>query len=372
MRRPEISQAVFARVLSIGEVDGRRDAEYLDGLRRATDAAIDLTLDSIDRPDDLPLRVPLPLIGQARLAARRQLQLETMLRRYLAGHAVLIDFVAQEAARQDVSPALMGPILRSLAARTDLTVATISAAYVDEQAGERPSSPDRRRAEAVRRLLGGELIETGGIDYDFARWHLALVFRGPDSREAVGTLTSPIDARRLIVSGEEGSFWVWLGSRGRLEPAAIEERIRGGLPSRVRIGIGEPAEGRAGWRLAHEQAKAALAVAVRRPEISARYADVALLASAMQDDLTATSLRQLYLAPLDESDRGGVLRETVRAYLATRGNVTSAAAALDVDRRTVTNRLRLVEERLGSSLNERMSELTIALQLDRLDPPSPT
>ncbi|HTR76173.1 MAG TPA: helix-turn-helix domain-containing protein [Solirubrobacterales bacterium] len=369
-RRPEIDRAVLSRVRAIGEAGDPGDAEYLDGLRRAVEAAIGHTIDSIGRSEDSPLPVPLALLTQARLAARRRLPLETMLRRYLAGHAVLVDFVAEEAVRQDIPPALIGPTLRSLATRTDLTVATISAAYVEEQTAERPSSPDARRAGLVRRLLGGEMVDPAALDYDLDRRHLGLVSRGGEARETLDAIAASFDCRCLVVHDHD-SVWAWLGSREAIGPQAVAEAMPPDPSGDMRVGIGEPGRGRDGWRLTHEQARAALSVAMRRGEAGARYAEVALLASAMHDDLAATSLRQLYLAPLDDDpDRGAVLRETVRAYLATRGNVTSAAAALAVDRRTVANRLRVVEERIGSSLDKCMSELTIALQLECLEPRS--
>ena len=49
--------------------------------------------------------------------------------------------------------------------------------------------------------------------------------------------------------------------------------------------VGEPGEGLVGWRLSHRQAKAALPIAERRGQAILRYADVALLASILRDDL---------------------------------------------------------------------------------------
>ncbi len=130
------------------------------------------------------------------------------------------------------------------------------------------------------------------------------------------------------------------------------------------VTLGEPGQGLAGWRLSHRQAKAALPIAERRGEAVVRYADVALLASILGDDLAATSLRQLYLEPLERGrDRGKAARETLRAYFASERNISSTAAVLGVDRRTVTNRLRAVEGLFGRPLNEFATEIETALQL---------
>jgi DNA-binding PucR family transcriptional regulator len=106
-------------------------------------------------------------------------------------------------------------------------------------------------------------------------------------------------------------------------------------------------------------------IAERRGQAVVRYADVALLASILRDDLLATSLRQLYLEPLARvKDGGKVGRETLRAYFATERNISSTAAALGVDRRTVTNRIRAVEELFGRPLRDFATELETALLLD--------
>ena len=90
-----------------------------------------------------------------------------------------------------------------------------------------------------------------------------------------------------------------------------------------------------------------------------------MLAAALRDELLGASLRRLHLDPLDhEADGGKRARETLRADLAAERNVSSTAAALGVTRRTVANRLRAIEERLGGRLAA--AELEVALALDRL------
>jgi DNA-binding PucR family transcriptional regulator len=131
------------------------------------------------------------------------------------------------------------------------------------------------------------------------------------------------------------------------------------------VTVGEPGEGLSGWRLSHRQAKAALPIAERRGEAVLHYADVVLLTSILRDDLVATSLHQLYLEPLETTPDGGkAARETLRAYFAAERNISSTAAALGVDRRTVTNRLRAIEELFGRPLKDIAAELETALRLD--------
>ena len=96
-----------------------------------------------------------------------------------------------------------------------------------------------------------------------------------------------------------------------------------------------------------------------------RYSGVALLASALQDELLRAALRDLYLAPLEaERDGGAALRQTLRAYFAAERNVSSAAEMLGVNRNTVASRLRVIETTLGRSLGTCATELEVALRLE--------
>jgi PucR C-terminal helix-turn-helix domain len=169
-------------------------------------------------------------------------------------------------------------------------------------------------------------------------------------------LATTLDRSLLAVRQEEEPVWAgWLGGQ---RPLAAEEALStladlAPDPGEF-VTIGEPGEGLSGWRFSHLQAKAAMPIAERRGRPVLRYADVAVLASITSDDLTAASLRQLYLAPLERAgDDGKVARETLRAYFDAERNISSTAAALGVDRRTVRNRIRAIEELLGRPLRAR-------------------
>jgi DNA-binding PucR family transcriptional regulator len=106
-----------------------------------------------------------------------------------------------------------------------------------------------------------------------------------------------------------------------------------------------------------------------------RYADVALLTAVVRDEVLATSLRRLYLEPLNgRPGGGGELRRTVRAYFAAGRNVSLAGEAIGVSRQAVARRLRAVEEKLGRSIASCATDLELALRLEALEsastPPS--
>jgi hypothetical protein len=228
-----------------------------------------------------------------------------------------------------------------------------------------PSSTADRRRDIVKALLAGELVDHSELEYDLEGHHLALMAKGEGAPEVMGALAERLDRRLLAVCREEEPVWAcWLGGRHPVE-SGIAIRALESIPlERVFVTIGEPGEGLAGWRLSHRQAKAALPIAERRAEASLRYADVILSVSILRDDLVAASLRQLYLDPLEATrDGGSVARETLRAYFAAERNVSSTAAALGVNRRTVTNRIRAIEDLYGRPLGEFATELEIALRL---------
>jgi sugar diacid utilization regulator len=211
-------------------------------------------------------------------------------------------------------------------------------------------------------------MDTADLAYDFdAPYHLGAIAIGARAAEVFGDFVRALDCRRLVIEYDAATAWVWLGSRRRIDPGDLGERIPSDFGGLEAVAVGEPGEGFAGWRLTHQQARAALPVARSGNTRLTRYADVVLLAAMLQDDLAATSLQQLYLDPLGaERDGGEVARDTLRAYFASQQNVTSAAAHLGINRNTVASRLRAIEERIGRPLAACGPELAVALRLDEL------
>jgi PucR C-terminal helix-turn-helix domain/GGDEF-like domain len=234
------------------------------------------------------------------------------------------------------------------------------------------SAAGRRRAKRVEALLAGESLDTSRLSYDFDADHVALVAAGAGATEEIGErLAGATGLESLVVEVGGRVTWGWLGRRdgfGRDDLADFASPI---ADTGLRVAIGEPAQALAGWRLSHHQARSALSVALRGDEPVVRYSDVALLASAMRDELLATSLCRLYLEPLaDGRDGGEELRRTLRAYFAADRNVSAAGEEIGVTRQAVARRLRTVEERLGRSIASCGSDLELALRLAALEPAS--
>ena len=364
-RLPEIQAAVATRVYAISDPHDVADPAYLQGLNAALAAAVDYRLTVLEVGERRAPAVPPALTAQARLDARDGVSLDTVLRRYVAGNALFGDFLVEEAERADVPSATLRRLLGAQATLGDRLIAAISSEHARE-AKNRPVSAADRRRECVKRLLAGELVDHSELGYDLDAHHLAVMAKGETAPEAMRVLAGRLDRRLLAVCREEESIWAcWLGGTRPLEAKQALQILEEISLDRVFVSVGEPGEGLAGWRLSHRQAKAALPIAERKGQPVLRYADVALLASILRDDLLEASLHQLYLEPLEEARDGGkVARETLRAYFAAERNISSTAAALGVDRRTVTNRIRAIEDLFGRPIKECATELETALRLD--------
>jgi len=361
-RKAEIEDAIVTRVRAIPDPDDAQDPAYTEGQRAAVAAAVEYGLAAVERGERDEL-LPV-LLTQARLAARSGVSLDTVMRRYLAGHTLFADFVIEVAAECGPSA---GAALRDVL-RFQATVFERLLALVTEEHGREPSgrltSAEARRAAHVEQLLAGEPSGEAELGYDLDAHHLAVV-AGAGADAALRELATALDRRLLTVRRREGVLWAWLGGRRDIRRADLTRTVERVWPGGVPIALGEPGRGPTAWRLSHRQAKAAWTVAERSGEGIALYTSVALLASMLRDELLCTSLHRIYLAPLkEERDGGEVALETLRAYFTAGRNVSSAAAALGVTRQTVGNRLRAVEDTLEQSLLQCAAEVEAALRLE--------
>ena len=368
-RRVELEDAIFARIRDVDSgLAGDEDPEYVVGLHMAVAAAVDHALSGIELGEDGSRSVPPEAIAQARRAARVGVSVDTVLRRYVLGSTVLGDFLMQEADSESFAgqSLVLREMLSAQAAVLDRLMTAITDEYMRElDLSDR--SPERRRAERVKQLLAGGHGDTADLGYDLDGWHLGMIASGAAAAATANHIAAQLGCRLLSVQRGEDTVWGWLGVQHSPTPREIELALRRGSSAEVLLVVGEPGHGLEGWRLTHRQAQAALRVALHCPRPFTRYADVALLASVLNDDILATSLVDIYLSPLGDCGNGGaVLRQTLRAYFAAERNASSAASAMGVTRHTVENRLRTIEEKLGQTLRTRQAELEVALRLEEL------
>lgn len=362
-REQEMVDAIFARVSGMFAA-AQGDADYEAGLHETVAAVVSHSLTEMEDPTGLPGPIPSAAIAQARRAARRNISVDTMLLRYIAGHRMLGGFVLDEAHRSGL--ASNGPALRHLRTTQEALLERLMTTIADEYRQERERierSREHRHVELVHRLLAGERPDTGELDYALDDvWHLAMIANGGAARRAVRGLADDLGRQLLCVPAGEGSLWAWVGGRQELEMDRVERALAAAKTVGVTLVLGEPRRGLSGWRLTHREAQAALLVAQRSPESTVRFADHALLALVLQNESLVRSLAGIYLPSLG-SPMG---RETLRAYFSAGCNAATAAAKLAVDRHTVERRLRAIEANLGRQLRSCHAELEVVLRLEEL------
>ena len=236
-----------------------------------------------------------------------------------------------------------------------------------------------RRFEAVRALLAGEdpgareqALALGG--YSLASPHTAVVLRALSAAATAQleptalAIAATAVGRPLLVEPGGRELWLWLPSAEIPLPADLR------CGADVLVAVGGGATGPAGFRSTHEEALAALRLALAQPRPAAvtAYVDVAALTFLAQDPAAANRFVRRTLGPLAEDAPGhDRLRETLRVYLTSAG-VEEAATALAVHKNTVRYRIAQVEERLGHAVSARRGDLELALRYREAFPAPPS
>jgi PucR C-terminal helix-turn-helix domain/GGDEF-like domain len=342
-----------------------RDVEYLESLSAAVEKGVRYGIEVLAVGEERAGAVPPALIVQARCAARHRVPLETALRRFVAAEKRLANFVFEEAA--GIDPCQLHAAMNAQGAAFERLLAIATEEY-GREVRARPASHEARLVERARRLLAGELVDPSILEYDLTGHHLGLLAATADARPLLRRLAAELDCRSLLLTPSPEELWAWLGSaRGPVDAAAVRAWLCSEGDPEQPIGIGEPKHGRSGWRLTHEQARAALWVADAKGVPVVEYTEAALLASIGRDPVLTASLQERYLLPLANGRGGGqMLRATLRSYFQAGRNSASAAAALGVSRQTVANRLQAVERCIGQPLERCADALQAALGLEEL------
>lgn len=365
-RKDEIEQELLARVGAFSQ-DESVDPEYAVGLRDSVPIALEYGIECIESSERSAPSLPTSLYAQARLAARNDVKLDTVLERYIGGYTLLDSFLEEAASVEGlVGTSVYKEIRRVSSVLIQKLIADIGNQYHDEVQMQ-AASPESARVRQTRELLSGKLVDLTQFNYDFSDFHIGLVARGPGSVNAIKELVRILDCVPMTVYPPEAPVWTWLSRRTPPDPSQVKTIVCEIWPNGSRLALGEISQGLAGWRTTHRQALAAwLTTNDLRPV--ARYQEVALLASALQDDLLVHSLRTRILKPLEDTryDRHQ-LCDMIRIYLETGQNVSSTAIRLKINRRTVSARLETIERVLQAPLSEFVAELDLALQLDQFE-----
>ncbi|MCR6481996.1 helix-turn-helix domain-containing protein [Amycolatopsis sp. OK19-0408] len=332
---------------------------------------------------------PAAAMEYARRLAQRGTPVFDLIRAYDLGQAAMLDFGFQECIRVVDDAALLGAMMRRLLKvayefitrvvrhlvsvyqderdKWLLNRSAARAAKVQDLLSDNGGPPDVDAAEA---LIGYRLR---GTHVGMIVWHASEAYVD----DALSLLESVAGAvleraggqgRPLFVPRDEAGAWVWLplapGASVRREhlDSALAEADPG-----VRVTVGDPATGVAGFRDTHQQARRVHALALAAGEHCDRaltFRDVGTVAL-MTSDLNAAKLWVAStLGPLSADDENcGRLRDTLRVFLATGGSYTAAAAELTMHKNSVQYRVRKAQELLPRELAEGRLDIELALNL---------
>ncbi|HEX7278310.1 MAG TPA: helix-turn-helix domain-containing protein [Solirubrobacterales bacterium] len=361
-RAGELEEPIFDQMRRFSGAGEEAGAQVDEDLHAISHETVHYLLTCIQLEDEWSPSPPPLAIAEARRAAREGVELDDLLRKYVATDGVFAEFVLERF--EDLPPSVLRVVLRGAGISASRLVADLAAAYLRELERAR-DSVSIRFERRVERLLSGESVSRiGEIAYDFDGWHIGLVVSGLDAAPAAKRIAAQAGRQALVLPHEERIAWAWLGGS---YPLAYEQLERAVLAcgDEISIAVGEAHRGLAGWRLTHREARAGFEVVATGRQRVVRARDVSLLVAILRNNELKESLRRNYGDPLRDPE----LRRTVRAYFASGLNGAAAAAILSVDRHTVQRRLRRVEENLGRPLHACQAELKVALDLEDIEHP---
>jgi hypothetical protein len=357
--RRACEDAVIERLLEI-MVDG--EASTRGQVQRLVAAGLDFGM-SMLLEEERELEVPPVLLSHARSAGRLEVPLDLLLRGYIGGYNVFTEHAHQAVEKLSKHPrAELRVRLQKTTCHLERTLDAVAAEHRDAAAQANGGSHSYN-ARLVRRILAGADVDATSLCYDFNGWHLALVLGKLNDVEALHTAARRLGGRLFLVEMDGSTSWAWIRTGRRITSAQLCKQVGVLMEKGFTAAIGEPGRGFEGWQLSHQQARAIFPYACQTSAVL-QYSDVALLATIANNPVLARSMRAMYVEPLlGPRSADELLVKTVQAYLQANRNVSSAAAALNVSRQTVRNRLRSAEERLGKPLDRCGAEVEIALRL---------
>jgi DNA-binding PucR family transcriptional regulator len=371
-------------------------AEALEVNRASTEASIrDFAAVLLAGADPAQAaQLPSPTLAYAHDGAQHGIPLTTLMRSYRLAHAAtarhfndILDTHARNAEELNLASEVASAWMF---AYVDAALCQVEEVYTAER-DRWMRSAAASQAETIKTILAGQPIDadvaTRRLRHDVRRVHVAAIAwldAHEEGRNTQAVLEAAIrdiaaaigDQKPLVHPLGILSVAAWVSSHSDVPSKVLDElRFRTATAPGVRVAIGEPGRGIAGFRASHFEALEAQRIArlAGRPVGSVtRYNNVSLRAIATVDIQQARAFvrRELgRLASTDETTRR--LAATLRTYLDENGSRGRTAKRLHVHENTVAYRIRQAEELLGRSLDRRTLELRAALALAELvaEPP---
>jgi len=263
---------------------------------------------------------------------------------------------------------------RSIFAYVEETLGGITATIRADRAHLRDAT-SAARSEAVALILEGAPISerraTQLLGYEVGRTHTAVIVWCDDAPAdgALEAVTNDLArmsgaARPLTLPVGQSTVWVWL-SGGSSTDVGTRLHPTGDLGG-VRVAIGRPGAGLAGFRKSHLEAVATQRLARRLPLRSplTSYEEVEVVALATTDEDQAREFVTHTLGPLVGAP--AEVRDTLRTYLRQECNLTRTAQIEFAHRNTVATRLERARDLLPLPLTDHTLEVSLALEIARI------
>jgi DNA-binding PucR family transcriptional regulator len=382
----DITDAIHAEL-----TDVNADPELRASTYASTDSVLRLIVDlsRTGRPPSEALPPP-AAVDYAREFVRRGLPLDSLLRAYHIGQATFFRRWTARAHDTIADPHELTQAVELGANWTFDYVETLSDELVQRYGEERERwirSAAAVRAQVIDALLAGEPVdaERAGrrLGYELDRNHLAFAVWSDTPQERGDVALAMIERAALKLAASLGTaapllaprarlcLAGWIGSRRDdhivdLKGAHVDAQS---FPT-VLAAFGSPGSGVAGFARSHREAFHARRIAQltqQRPGTVTQYDTVALAALASTDVEQAREFVRAELGQLAGNDDQSLrLSATLRVYLEENMSPSRASRRLGVHEHTITNRIRAAQEALPHPIEQRVSELQVALRLIRL------
>jgi len=332
------------------------------------------------------LTVPIEAAEWVRGLVRRGIALPTLLRAYRLGHGWLWDHLSQLLTEREDEIGALAVARDQASAYLFTYIDRISGVLVEAYGTEQERvarSAEQLRAETVRSLLADEIVDADvasrRLRYELDRHHLALQIssRTTETRGLERVAEELVEiaglAGPLVVPATLATYDVWGASAEPIATAALAALASFTPPEGVRIAVGRPGHGIAGFRRSHAEARQAARVAAIAGTTAAdvtTYDRVEVVSMLCGDLPRARDFVAGRLGPLaGDSEAMARLRETVLAVIVAGGSTSKVAKDLYLHQNTVGYRVRRAEELIGRRVTDDLVGIVTALTLaDALGP----
>ena len=363
----------------------RDDKPVLALLASSVDSNLDTCLQIMQHRIDLgTVQAPAAAVEYARRLAQRGTPLTALLRAYRVGHACFADWLLKELAQQADDVEMISATTLSMSRTVAGYIDQISEKMVAAYAQERENWLRNRsavRAARIRDLLSGERIDVSAAEvtlgYRLRQYHVGLVCWAGDAASTVDEITrleraighvavhAGCHGDPVFLPRDESSAWAWLplGTRDTFDSAAAGTD---GLDADIHFAFGGAAKGTTGFRITHQQAIAAQAVALASGSPAPRAITFSQVAPVAMMLTSRELLRPWVLGTLAglaaDDEHHARLRETLLVFLRSGGSYKATAQQLMLHKNTVQYRVRKAQESLGRPVGDNRHDVELALE----------